>query len=276
MNKPLAALATALSIVTIVLAAEHQTFIWVDAGGPKLRMQIAGNGSPTVVFDTGGGGSLEGWGRVPSEVSKFAKAVSYDRAGNGLSDKSATPRDARHIATELHTALRNAKLEPPYILVGHSAGGPYVRVFAGMYPDEVAGMVLVDPTQEETFDWNQQNGFALSNRDQCTLDDEVSCEVPTLQQAHESPVPSKIPVFLIHVMYPWGPAPFPSKDRDEIARTYGSSRVPARFRFHKEWVERIPGAQLIVTENSSHGLMNLEEPELVVSTIRQALNKAKR
>lgn len=81
------------------------TFSWVDAGGPKLRMSIAGNGSPAVVFDTGGGGSLELWGRVPSEV---------------------------HIATELRTALRNANVPPPYILVGHTVGGLYVRVFAGM------------------------------------------------------------------------------------------------------------------------------------------------
>src|SRR5262245_61648333 len=128
MSKPFMASATVLSILTIALAMQHQTFSWVDAGGPKLRMLIGGTGSPTVVFDTGGDGSLEGWGPVPSEVSKFAKTVSYDRAGNGLSDKGATPRDAGHIATELHVALQNANLPPPYILVGHSVGGPYVRV----------------------------------------------------------------------------------------------------------------------------------------------------
>src|SRR5262245_45612049 len=137
MNKPLVVVATVMSLVTIVLARQQQSFSRVDAGGPRLRMLIAGSGSPTVVFDTGGDGSLELWGRVPSEVSKFARTVSYDRAGNGLSDKATTPRDARHIAIELHTALQNAKLPPPYILVGHSVGGPYVRVFAGMYPDEV-------------------------------------------------------------------------------------------------------------------------------------------
>jgi pimeloyl-ACP methyl ester carboxylesterase len=275
MSKPLVGLAAVLSVAAIALATQHQTFTWVDAGGPKLRMLIAGSGSPAVVFDTGGEGSLEGWGRVPSEVSKFTKTISYDRAGNGLSDRAITPRDARHIAGELHTALHNANVLPPYILVGHSVGGPYVRVFAGAYPDEVAGLVLVDPTQEQTIAWSNEHGFGRTGRVECMRDDEVSCEVPTLQQAHESAVPPNIPVFLIDVMYPWGPTPFPSKDRDEIQKAW-NSRVQARFRFHKEWVENIPRAELIVTENSSHGLINFEEPELVVRTIRQALERTQR
>src|SRR5262249_38615402 len=179
MNKPIAVIATLVSIATVLLATQHQSFSWVDAGGPKLRMLIEGSGSPTVVFETGGGGPLEGWGRVPAEVSRFAKTISYDRAGNGLSDKSTTTRDARHIATDLQAAIQNVNALPPYILVGHSVGGPYVRVFAGMYPNEVAGLVLVDPTQEETIAWNDAHGFAESGRDRCTLDDERSCEAAT-------------------------------------------------------------------------------------------------
>jgi len=275
MNKSLAALATVLSIVTIALAMQHQTFKWVDAGGSKVRMLINGSGSPAVVFETGGEGSLEGWGPVVAGVSRFTKTVSYDRLGNGLSDKATSPRDARHIAYELHTALRGANVPPPYILIGHSAGGPYVRVFAGMYPSEVSGMVLIDPTQEETVEWNRENGVAQPHRDQCTPQDELSCEIAMLQQARESSVPPNIPVFLIHIMYPWGLTPFPSKDRDEIARTMGD-RVQARSRFHKEWIEKIPGGQFIVTEKSSHGLINFEEPELVVGTIRQAIDRAQR
>jgi pimeloyl-ACP methyl ester carboxylesterase len=164
MNKSLALLAAIATIVATILALQTESFSWVDAGGPKLRMSIAGDGGPTVVFDTGGGGSLELWGQVPLEVSRFTRSVAYDRAGNGLSDKSITPRDARSIATELHTALRNANQPPPYILVGHSMGGMYMRVFAGMYPNEVAGLVLVDPTQEETQEWATKNGFALPTK----------------------------------------------------------------------------------------------------------------
>ena len=274
MNKPLAGLAVASTIVALILATQRETFSWVDAGGPKLRMLVSGYGSPAVVFDTGGSGSLKLWGKVPSEVSRFAKTVAYDRAGNGMSDKSITLRDARHISTELHMALRNANVLPPYILVGHSVGGLYARVFGGMYPEEVAGLVLVDPTQEQTQAWARKQGLTLAGPRECTVDDERSCEAETLAQAGESLVPPNVPVFLIHVMFPWGRHPFPSKDLDEIQKTQ-MPRVAVRLKFHKEWVDQVPGAKLIITEKSSHGGINFEEPELVVRTIVEAIEIAR-
>ena len=275
MNKPLALLAAIATIVATILALQTESFSWVDAGGPKLRMSIAGDGTPTAVFDTGGGGALELWGPVPAEVSRFTRTVVYDRAGNGLSDKSITPRDAHTIATELHTALRNANQSPPYILVGHSVGGMYMRVFAGLYPNEVAGLVFVDPTQEETQEWATKNGFALPAQNGCTPDSERNCLETTITQVGDSPVPPNIPVFLIHVMFPWPQHPFPSKELDEIKRTQ-MERVAVRLRFHQEWVAAIPGAKLIITKNSSHGGINFEEPELVARTIVEAIEIARR
>jgi pimeloyl-ACP methyl ester carboxylesterase len=275
MNKALTCLAIVLTIVAAILALQKETFSWVDAGGTKLRMWISGNGNPAVVFDTGGGGSLELWGKVPLEVSRFTQVVSYDRAGNGLSDKSANQRDARHVAIELHTALMNAHVASPYILVGHSVGGIYVRVFASLYPNEVAGLVLVDPTQEQTQAWGSQHGFALPIPGRCASDDERTCYEESLTQAHESSVPPNIPVFLIHVMFPWLHSPFPTKELDEIQRTQ-TERVGVRLKFHKEWLDQIPGAKLIVTENSSHGGINFEEPELVVRTISEAVQLARK
>jgi pimeloyl-ACP methyl ester carboxylesterase len=118
----------------------------VDAGGHRLHMLIAGERGPTVVLESGLGGGV-GWKQVRSEVGRFARAVTYDRAGFGKSEPGPRPRTAEQIAIELRTALGNAGLCPPYILVGHSMGGPYVRVFAARHPQEVSGIVLVDPTQ---------------------------------------------------------------------------------------------------------------------------------
>lgn len=102
-----------------------------------------------MVFESGGtGGSgppLESWERVQVPVSTFTRTVAYDRAGTGFSALGPKPRDGRQIAVELHTALRNAGVPPPYILVGHSFGGLVMRRFALLYPEEVAGLVLVDP-----------------------------------------------------------------------------------------------------------------------------------
>src|SRR5438045_3338647 len=117
MNKLLAELAAVLSGVAVLMATRGQTFSRVDAGGPMLRLLMAGSGNPTVVFEAGAGSPLEAWILVQPEVSQFARTISYDRAGNGLSKKGDTPRDGRHVVTELHTALANAHASPPYILV---------------------------------------------------------------------------------------------------------------------------------------------------------------
>ncbi len=83
------------------------------------------------------------------QVAERTRVVAYDRAGVGWSDRGPEPRDGRQIATELHTALEAAAVGGPYVLVGHSFGGVYVRIFADLYPDEVAGLVLVDPTHPD-------------------------------------------------------------------------------------------------------------------------------
>jgi pimeloyl-ACP methyl ester carboxylesterase len=121
----------------------------VDAGGHRLHLLVVGEAGPTVVLESGWPGCGIGWDRVRGPVARFARVVTYDRAGTGKSEPGPLPRHARHIAGELHTALHNAGLPPPYILVGQSWGGPCVRVFAGMFPQDVSGMVLVDPTQPD-------------------------------------------------------------------------------------------------------------------------------
>jgi pimeloyl-ACP methyl ester carboxylesterase len=126
-----------------------ERFLDVDAGGHRLHMLVVGDKGPTVVLESGWPGCGIGWDRVRGRVAEFARVVTYDRAGTGKSEPGPQPRHAEQIARELHTALENAGLDPPYILVGQSLGGPYVRVFAKRYPDEVGGMVLVDPTQPD-------------------------------------------------------------------------------------------------------------------------------
>ncbi len=123
----------------------------VDAGGHTMHMLIAGEKGPVVVLESGLPGEI-GWRTVRRNVGQFAQVVTYARAGFGKSEVGSGPRDAKRIAGELRTALHNARLAGPYVMVGHSMGGPYVRVFAGMYPEEVAGMVLVDPTEADTYE----------------------------------------------------------------------------------------------------------------------------
>ncbi|HSK88664.1 MAG TPA: alpha/beta hydrolase [Anaerolineales bacterium] len=120
----------------------------VDIGGYRLHMHVEGEGGPTVVFDAGAGGIGLSWELVRPAIAKVTRVVVYDRAGLGWSDPSPCPRDAYTMAVELHTLLTNANIPAPYILVGHSLGGSVARQFAAKYPNEVAGLVMVDSAHE--------------------------------------------------------------------------------------------------------------------------------
>ncbi len=122
----------------------------VDIGGYKLHIYETGHGSgPTIVLDMGMGGTLLYWSLVQKEISKFARVISYDRAGLGWSDPSPKERTSENIAEELHTLLHNTTVPGPYILVGHSFAGINARIFANKHPDEVAGVILVDSSHED-------------------------------------------------------------------------------------------------------------------------------
>lgn len=123
----------------------------VDVGGHKMHIYCTGEGSPTVVLDSGLGDTYISWRKVQPEIAKFTRVCSYDRAGMGYSDASSRPRTAKVIAGELHALLKAAAIAPRYVLVGHSMGGYDIRLYASLYRSEVAGMVLVDashPDQE--------------------------------------------------------------------------------------------------------------------------------
>jgi len=122
----------------------------VDIGGYKLHIHATGKGRPTVVLIAGAGDFSFDWSLVQPEVSQFARVASYDRAGVAWSDLGPTPRTMTQEAYELHLLLRKSGLPAPYIVVGHSVGGLIARVYASRYPQEVAGMVLVDSTHEDT------------------------------------------------------------------------------------------------------------------------------
>jgi pimeloyl-ACP methyl ester carboxylesterase len=263
-------LAMSFSLIAVLLAMTGQHFIRVDAGGPSLRMLITGHEGPSVLFESGSGSPLETWVRVQPKVSKFARCISYDRAGNGLSEKGPTPRDGERIADELHAALKNSPARPPYILVGHSLGGPYIRIFAGKYPHEVAGMVLVDPTQEELIEWAKARDPKPERAPRPY--DEVDCAPATFAQASKSHIPAGIPVLLISGMGPLEiPGFLPAELKKEVQKDQ-KILYPAKLRFHQAWVDKIPGGRLIVTKSSGHGIP-FEEPELVVSCIRKMIEQ---
>jgi pimeloyl-ACP methyl ester carboxylesterase len=123
---------------------------WIQIGpGQQLYVLEKGSGGLPVLFEAGIAATNLNWHHIQEKVSSFTATASYDRIGLGWSSPSRTLRTPGNISAELHTMLERAGIEPPYILVGHSFGGLVMRRYAAMYPEEVAGVVLVDPMRCE-------------------------------------------------------------------------------------------------------------------------------
>jgi pimeloyl-ACP methyl ester carboxylesterase len=118
----------------------------IDVDGHRLHLSCTGSGTPTVVLEPGAGEMSSNLGWIAPAVARNARVCVYDRAGRGWSEPADTAQDGAQIATDLHTLLQRGHVPGPYVLAGHSFGGLYVLTFAARYPDEVAGMVLVDST----------------------------------------------------------------------------------------------------------------------------------
>lgn len=132
----------------------------VDVGGHRLHLTERGQGEPTVVIIPGAGDSSYSWMAVQKQIATFARVVTYDRAGLGSSDLGPAPDPIRTL-TELEQLLAKSGAPGPYILVGHSLGGLFARMYATSHPDQVTGLVLVDSTHEFLVDDKKfKQGFA--------------------------------------------------------------------------------------------------------------------
>lgn len=236
----------------------------VDVGGHSLSLLIGGQGSPAVIFEGGFGTGIVSWSTVQKEVSAFARTVSYDRAGIGQSQLGPKPRSAKQIATELHVALEKAGVKPPYVLVGHSFGGIYVRVFADMYPKEVVGLVLIDPSQESFNDWLKKNQSARLKDNEAQIAKapegvraEAAMTESSYAEARGTKVPPGIPVTVL------------TATEDETMPADGRALWIEK---HKEWIATVQGGRHVVVEKTGH-FIQLQQPKLVIDTIRETVNQ---
>ena len=116
----------------------------IDVGGRTMNLYCSGNGTPAVILETGGNEPGYAWGGVPAKIAAFTRTCWYDRAGVGWSDPPSSPRTSASIARDLHEMLTRAGVPPPYVMMGGSVGGEYVRIYTARYPADVASLVLLD------------------------------------------------------------------------------------------------------------------------------------
>jgi pimeloyl-ACP methyl ester carboxylesterase len=273
----------------------------VDIGGYKLHLDCRGTGSPTVILEAGLGDTTLVWSKVQPTLAMFTRVCSYDRAGYAWSNAGPTPRTGKQIITELHTLLAKANVPGPYILVGHSLGGLFVRLYASTYPQQVVGMVLIDASHED----QQLN---LSPQARQSLNQEVQSHyfnqwltlfgIQRLgQQLHLVPsdefkdyAPSVIPILKAYQAQP----SFFRTYADELAafdetaaEVYASTRnlgnmplvvlshglpVPLSLQRQEFFGDLSSRSTLVVASHSGH-YIQLEQPDLVIDAIRQALKE---
>jgi pimeloyl-ACP methyl ester carboxylesterase len=262
MNRLTIILATILSGTSFWLAdrAVNDLPGRVDADGRLLRMRVEGQGSPTVILEKGLGGPLEEWDMVQSEVARFTTVVAYDRVG-AVDTKSVLTGE--EIAVELHAALQKAGIKPPYILVGQSLGGVYNRLFASQYPNEVVGMVLLDPTQEEFVDWvNVHYPKQRLSKHIVKNWAEGAGIWETMEQARRSAPLPDVPVIVVTG----------TKFIDDKLRI---KTLPMWTASHDRWTKTQPQGRHVLATESGHGVQ-IEVPGLVVDLIREVGDASRR
>jgi len=213
----------------------------VDVGDHRLRIDCTGDGSPTVVLESGLGESSFYWARVSAAVATTTKVCVYDRAGRGWSEAASAPQDGQALASDLHTLLSASGNPGPYVLVGHSSGGVYVRIFAVKYPDEVAGMVLLDAQPPDPF--TSLPGYSA-----------FYASTPTLYGV----LPSVARLGVLRLAYGSAFADLPAPARDEERADQGSPRLQGSAR------DEI--AQLRASLTEARALTSLGALPLVVVT----------
>ena len=256
------ALVTALILLAGAAFSDAVSPELVQVGNLKVEANIEGRGPPAVIFESGFTGSMFLWTPIQSQIAKETLTLSYERAGLGRSDPGPEPRSAEQIARDLHALLAAKAIAPPYILVGHSAGGLYVRVFAHMYPKEIAGLVLVDPATEEDYE-RMQREKSVEDLEKMGMPAGMVAQwraLPeTIRQARESwPLPG-VPVVVLTSGKPLGQWPLATPT--DMQRWLES---------HDKLVARIPGAEHIVISGADH--LSILKEGAVVEKIREMVN----
>jgi pimeloyl-ACP methyl ester carboxylesterase len=268
---------------------------FVQVGDHRLHLYCEGEGTPTVVFDSGLGSSSLDWARVQPDVAKLTRACVYDRAGYGWSDPGPAPRDSATIVHELAELLGHGGVAPPYVLVGHSFGGFNVRLFASEHPDETAALVLIDSSHEKQFQRFDEAGLESTAPE--PGGGEIIIENPavvpsslpadlqdlarsfTLRAGFMATLRSELRNLKVSAGEVQAAGPLPDVPLVVISHRVLADGVSVRkdklwLDMQQELATRTSRAQLVMADTSDH-YVQLTEPGVVVAAIRTVLAESR-
>ena len=224
---------------------------------------VAGQGSPTVVLEAGLGSGKESWAPVFNGIAETTQVFAYNRAGYPPSRSGDGMRDAATIVAELRASLQALDLKPPYVLVGHSVGGTYMELFARLYPEEVAGAVLVDSRHA---DFTRQ----------CKLADAGACEPPALILSMMPPGPKReMDSAAVTMRQVRNAGPFPQVP---LVVLTGGKQILTSEAFYSIWLatqeqlaELGDNPKHVVCERCGH-FVQRDDPALVINAVSEVVS----
>ncbi len=242
------------------------------ASQPKLEYAVAGKGHPVIVFLSGYGADMDTWSKVYSPAEKISSVFAYNRLGYGNSDKAREPQTGVVIVAGLRQLLRERGLNPPYVLVGHSLGGLYANLFARLYPQDIAGVVLVDsshPAQQEMM--RARQGVVqrvlmgvLNGLDSVahSRHSEISSFDVTAEQIKKAgPFPA-IPLIVLSAAQ----LPPAWLVRAEVIQGLRDDQ--------RDLASMSPQGRQVIADKSGH-FVQMDEPELVIQAIQEVVDKSR-
>lgn len=281
------------------VAAQAPTPRMIDVDGDSMRVTTAGfehlaRGQPAVVLESGAGVSIGNWGPVVPAVAAFAPVVAYERAGVGASEWDGQPPTPGRVTDRLRALLAELEAPPPYVLVGHSWGGYLIRHFTGRHPEEVAGLVYVDPT-DFTGDRSEELAalreigvadaetaleamdqaytfYASKNPPAIAAEYAVIDSLMKMEPDDRSllPVPDVPTAVLLRVRYREPPPRPPGIEFGFEYRDLFEARTRQRVRKMSAWALEAPQGLFVLTTHASHNV-HREDPDLVIDAIRRVV-----
>lgn len=286
---------SALAILLLLLSCGSPSVGAIDksvsVGTHKLHIYCIGAGSPAIVIDVGAGESYSSWQSVQEQLAQDTRACAYDRAGYGQSEPGPMPRDSQRAADELHQLLLNSGEEGPFLLVGHSLGGLNMQVFAASYPDQVVGLVLLDPSP---LGWMMGEGFPELRELFMQETDAMRAEADAARASSDSrakieaafweALASEHEEFFaqtaqqVSAIRSFGQLPLTVIGATEPDPRFGEPSAAFRQFWNLEsrkLAGRSEKGRFILAEGSSHHI-ELDAPQLVTDAVREMLLEARR
>jgi pimeloyl-ACP methyl ester carboxylesterase len=232
----------------------------VNVEGRPIYLTCMGTGSPTVVLEAGGTGNSDNWSSVQQDIAAFTRVCAYDRAGEGFSSSVPALQSIEAMVRDLRSILRAGDIDGPFVIVGHSFGGRLARAFASIYPDEVIGMVLVDPGDEDFLRRAKELLTAEEWSQYSKVGGGIFARMKAFQRNLKIGPTGVIPIVVLSATE----GIYRSGLDDEINKKLHGLLVT----LHKELVAQSSNGTHVVAENSGHGIQD-DRPDLVIDAIRQ-------